>query len=70
MIMVSLEAMANAWRSDGCAASSVLEMILKDSTPAIGKVPALGGPDGFRSVPQLFTSVLFWDLVLFPLVAV
>lgn len=41
MIMVSLEAMANTSRSDGCAATKILEMILTHSMLDIGKVATL-----------------------------
>lgn len=41
MIMVSLEAVANASRSDGCAATKILDTILTHSMPDIGKVATL-----------------------------
>ncbi|XP_032955766.1 maestro heat-like repeat-containing protein family member 7 isoform X2 [Rhinolophus ferrumequinum] len=41
VIMVAMEAMTSAGRNDDSAASKILEMILKYSVPAIGKVPEI-----------------------------
>lgn len=40
VIMVAMEAMASARKNDGCAASKILEMLLKYPMPALGKVAA------------------------------
>ncbi|XP_074173204.1 maestro heat-like repeat-containing protein family member 7 isoform X2 [Rhinolophus sinicus] len=41
VIMVAMEAMASARRNDGCAASKILETLLKYPMPALGKVPEI-----------------------------
>lgn len=65
VLMVTMEAMTSAGSNEGSAASRILEMILKYSVPAIGKVAAWRdwmAPGNSRAL--LF--VLFLDLVLFP----
>lgn len=65
VIMVAMEAMASARRNDGCAASKILETLLKYPLPALGKVAARSGwMAAGNSRTLLF--VLFLDLVLFP----
>lgn len=67
MIMVAMEAMASARRNNGCAASKILEMLLKYPMPALGKVAARRD---WRAAGNSRTLlfVLFFDLVLFPAV--